>query len=169
MNTPYSEIYDIFLDLISNDTTFFIRNEDRTINQDFTNERMKKLLNRAIINIKLINDKKDFEIDLDNKDNENDTLLYEATQIEKYLIATYMFASYIDEEFVVRIKELKRIGFSDKEIEITMFSPSQSLKEFNNSVARIKSENESNVKMYLRRGRLDNKYKFYQWKPLGGE
>jgi hypothetical protein len=169
MNTPYSEIYDIFLDLINKDTTFFIRNSDNTINQEFTNERMKKLLNHAIINIKLINDKKDFEIDLDEKDNDNSTLLYEATKIEQYLIANYMFASYIDEEFVVRINELKRIGFSDKEIEITIFSPSQSLKEFNNSVIRLKSENESKVKMYLRRGRLDNKYKFYNWKPLGGE
>lgn len=169
MNTPYSEIYDIFLDLINKDTTFFIRNSDNTINQEFTNERMKKLLNHAIINIKLINDKKDFEIDLDEKDNDNNTLLYEATKIEQYLIANYMFASYIDEEFVVRISELKRIGFSDKEIEITIFSPSQSLKEFNNSVIRLKNENESKVKMYLRRGRLDNKYKLYNWKPLGGE
>lgn len=161
MNTPYSEIYEIFLDLVKKDTKFFIMNEDGTVNQLPTIERMKKLLNRAIVEIKLVRDKKDFEIDLDDKDNDNEELLFEATNIEKNIIADYMFACYIDEEFVVRINELKKIGFTDSELRY--FSPANSLKEFNSAVLSMNQKNENKVKMYLRRGRLNHKYKLYDY------
>ncbi len=163
MSTPYSEIYNLFLDKIKSDSNFFILNPDGTVNEQLTDERKKKLLNRAVPLIKFINDKKNFEIDLNDKDNELSILNYDATDMELELMASYMYQCYIDEFGVERIHALSEAGFSDSEIKIVLHSPANSLKEFMAKYESLKLENVDKTKMYLRRGRLDNKYKLYNW------
>ena len=60
MNTPYSEIYELFQNRIIRDTTFFIQNADQQRFKKVAENRMLQLLNQAISNILLIPDKKEF-------------------------------------------------------------------------------------------------------------
>jgi hypothetical protein len=159
MATPYSEIYDLFKDLIVKDTTFYVTGVTEAEIAELAEIRMKKLLNRAITNIITIKDKKNFEVDFYNKDDVTETFLFDLIEVEKHFIADYMFYCYAGEDRIVMWKALKQRNFTDNDIKIIMNSPANSLKEFNNSVNELKAENESKVKVYLRRDRETWKYK----------
>lgn len=160
--TPYSEVFNSFKDLIIRDTTFFIKNPDATTVEQIAEIRMLKLLNHAITNIMLVRDKRNFEINfLEVMDNNLKQFNEDLTRIEIDIIAYFMWQCYIDEEVVVRLKELKNIGFSDDEIKF--FSPANSLKEFKDTYDKLKNENINRVKEYKRRGRKDFKLKTHNF------
>ena len=163
MNTPYSEIYELFQNRIIRDTTFFIQNADPTEVQEVAENRMLQLLNQAISNILLIPDKKNFEVNFLNKDDLTNTFLFELVDIERQLIADYMFEVYASEDYITRWKALKQRYFTDDEIKIVLNSPANSLREFTNSIELLKDENRKKVKMYLRRNRDDWSYKYFDW------
>lgn len=163
MATPYTEIYDLFKDIIIRDTNFYVKNLTPEEIAQIAEERMKKLLNRAIYHIVTINDKKNFEVDFYNKDDTLSEFLFELIPIEKELIANYMFYCYACEDRIVMWKALNQKHFTDDEIKIVMNSPANSLKEFNNSTKELKQENDEKVKMYLRRDRETWKYKYFNW------
>lgn len=163
MNTPYSEIYELFQNRIIRDTTFFIQNADPTEVQEVAENRMLQLLNQAISNILLIPDKKNFEVNFLNKDDLTNTFLFELVDIERQLIADYMFEVYASEDYITRWKALKQRYFTDDEVKIVLNSPANSLKEFTNSIELLKAENRKKVKMYLRRNRNDWSYKYFDW------
>ena len=163
MNTPYSEIYTLFQNRIIRDTTFFIQNAEPTEVQKIAENRMLQLLNQAISNILLIPDKKNFEVNFMNKDDVNSTFLFELMNIEKQLIADYMFEVYASEDYITRWQALKQRYFTDDEIKIVLNSPANSLREFTNSIELLKVENRKKVKMYLRRNRNDWSYKYFDW------
>ena len=163
MNTPYSEIYELFQNRIIRDTTFFIQNAEPTEVQKIAENRMLQLLNQAISNILLIPDKKNFEVNFMNKDDVNSTFLFELMNIEKQLIADYMFEVYASEDYITRWQALKQRYFTDDEIKIVLNSPANSLREFTNSIELLKVENRKKVKMYLRRNRNDWSYKYFDW------
>lgn len=163
MNTPYSEIYELFQNRIIRDTTFFIQNAEPTEVQQVAENRMLQLLNQAISNILLIPDKKNFEVNFMNKDDVNSTFLFELMNIEKQLIADYMFEVYASEDYITRWQALKQRYFTDDEIKIVLNSPANSLREFTNSIELLKAENRKKVKMYIRRKRDDWSYKYFDW------
>lgn len=163
MNTPYSEIYDLFKDIIIKDTTFYIKNVTPEEVAQIAEIRMKKLLNRAIYYIVTVKDKKNFEVDFYNKDDTLSEFLFELIPVEKYLIANYMFYCYACEDRITMWKSLNQRYFTDDEVKIVMNSPANSLKEFNNLTKGLKEENEDKVKMYLRRSRETWKYKYFNW------
>jgi len=163
MNTPYSEIYELFQYRIIRDTTFFIINANPTEVQTVAEARMKQLLNQAIYEILSVPDKKNFEVNFLSKDDLTSTFLLELNEIEKNLMADYMFQVYASEDYIVRWQALKQRYFTDDEIKIVLNSPANSLKEFNSSIVLLKEENQKKVKVYLRRNRDDWKFKSYNW------
>jgi hypothetical protein len=163
MNTPYSEIYELFLLKIVRDKTFFIQTQTEVEQEQIAEIRMKGLLNQAIYNIVLIKDKKNFDVNFFDKDDVNNTFLFELYPIEKGLIADYMFENYVSEDYVDRWQALKQRLFTDDEIKVILNSPANSLKEFHSSIRDLKKDNESKVRMYLRRNRKDLKYKSFNY------
>ncbi|MCK9319830.1 hypothetical protein [Methanoculleus sp.] len=165
MNTPYSEIYELFQNRIIRDTTFFIQNAEPTEIQKVAEERMFQLLKQAISEILLIPDKKNFEINLLDRDDENLEFLFELIEIEKQILADFMFELYASEDYITRWQALKQRYFTDDEIKIVLNSPANSLREFTNSIALLKNDNRKKVKMYLRRSRDTWKYKPQNYNP----
>lgn len=159
MNTPYSEIYELFQNRIIRDTTFFIKNGTKEEIIEVAEYRMLQLMNQAIKEILLIKDKSNFEVNFLNKDDNSSEFLFELNEIEKNLIADFMFECYVTEDYLTRWQALKQRYFTDNEIKIVMNSPANSLKEFNSSVRELHNDNISKVKIYLRRSRDTWKYK----------
>lgn len=169
MNTPYSEIYELFQNRIIRDTTFFIQNTDPTEIQKVAETRMLQLLKQAISDLLLIPDKKNFEVNFLNRDDINSTFLFELIDIEKQLLADYMFEVYASEDYITRWQALKQRYFTDDEIKIVLNSPANSLKEFTNSIELLKTDNRKKVKSYLRRSRDTWKYKSQEYNPEVGD
>lgn len=169
MNTPYSEIYELFQNRIIRDTTFFIQNATQGEIQEVAETRMLQLLKQAISEILLISDKKNFEVNFIDRDDVNQTFSFELIDIEKQLIADYMFEVYASEDYIARWKALKQRYFTDDEIKIVLNSPANSLREFTNSIELLKVENRKKVKSYLRRSRDTWKYKSQEFNPEVGE
>lgn len=169
MNTPYSEIYELFQNRIIRDTTFFIQNAEPTEVQEVVEARMLQLLKQAISDLLLIPDKKNFEINFLNRDDVNSTFLFELIDIEKQLLADYMFEVYASEDYITRWQALKQRYFTDDEIKIVLNSPANSLREFTNSIELLKEENRKKVKSYLRRSRDTWRYKPYNYNPEVGD
>lgn len=165
MNTPYSEIYELFQNRIIRDTTFFIQNAEPTETQQVAEARMLQLLKQAISDLLLIPDKKNFEVNFLNRDDVNFTFLFELIDIEKQLIADYMFEVYASEDYITRWQALKQRYFTDDEIKIVLNSPANSLREFTNSIELLKEENRKKVKSYLRRSRDTWIYKPQNYNP----
>ena len=164
--TPYSKVFDSFKDLIIRDTTFFINNPNQDIVLKVSEDRMLKLLSHAITNIVLVRDSRNFQINfMEIRDDMNMQFTEMLTDIEIDLLAYFMWQCYIDEEFTLRFKELRRMGFSDKEI--TIFSPANTLKEFTSCVATLKSENTQRVIEYKRRDRKNLSLKGYKFNVEG--
>ena len=156
--TPYSDVFGSFLDLILQDSTFLIKNDNADLQREINNTRLLKLMTKAISCMYLVKDSKDFEINfIEMRDDENMQFVESLTQIEIDLIAYFMFECYINEETVAKIKALKSLSFSDDEIKT--FSPSNSLKEFNSAFESLKKDNIDRVKLYKRRDRSTMKYK----------
>ena len=169
MNTPYSEIYELFQNRIIRDTTFFIQNAEPTEIQQVAETRMLQLLKQAISDLLLIPDKKNFEVNFLNRDDINSTFLFELIDIEKQLLADYMFEVYASEDYITRWQALKQRYFTDDEIKIVLNSPANSLREFTNSIELLKEENRKKVKSYLRRSRDTWRYKPYNYNPEVGD
>ena len=168
MNTPYSEIYELFQNRIIRDTTFFIQNAEPTEIQQVAEDRMLQLLKQAISDLLLIPDKKNFEVNFLNRDDINSTFLFELIDIEKQLLADFMFEIYASEDYITRWQALKQRYFTDDEIKIVLNSPANSLREFTNSIELLKEENRKKVKSYLRRSRDTWLYKSYEYNPSEG-
>jgi len=169
MNTPYSEIYELFQNRIIRDTTFFIQNAEPTEIQEVAEVRMLQLLKQAISEFLLISDKKNFEVNFLNRDDINLIFLFELIDIEKQLLADFMFEIYASEDYITRWQALKQRYFTDDEIKIVLNSPANSLREFTNSIELLKVENRKKVKSYLRRSRDTWKYKSYDYNPEAGD
>lgn len=165
MNTPYSEIYELFQNRIIRDTTFFIQNAETTEIQQIAEARMLQLLKQAISDLLLIPDKKNFEVNFLNRDDVNFTFLFELIDIEKQLLADYMFEVYASEDYITRWQALKQRYFTDDEIKIVLNSPANSLREFTNSIELLKEENRKKIKSYLRRSRDTWRYKPQEFNP----
>lgn len=160
--TPYSEIFNSFMDLIIRDTTFLVKNPDVETELKVSETIMLRLLNHAITNMLLVRDSKDFEINfLQIKDDENMRFNEDFNSLEIDIIAYFMWQCYIEEEVVTRLQALKTLGFSDDEIK--SFSPAESMKQFRDSLDKLKSENILKVKQYKRISRKDFKYKRFDY------
>lgn len=151
--TPYETIYSSFMDLVIKDDTFF---KDHP--QEMIDKRMLNLMDKAITSMYLVPSKKDFEIDFLAIRNDN-LLLFEDTlnNVEVNLIARFMFQEYIEQDIVKKIRALKTMGFSSKEI--SAFSPANSLKQFDASFELLKNENYSRLHQYKNISRTTFKYK----------
>lgn len=155
--TPYGDIFDSFRILLIRDDKFF---KDHP--EELLEARMVKLLKHAVTNMMLVKDKRDFEINFMSI--MDDSLMQfneELTLLEVDLLAYFMWQCYIEEEVVVRLRELKNIGFRDDEI--AAFSPSGTIKEFRSTYNMLVHENINKVKEYKRRGRLDLKLKTHKF------
>lgn len=160
--TPYSEVFDSFRNLIIRDTTFLIKNPNQDIVKQVSEKRMVDLLRHAITNMMLVKDNKDFEINfMSIRDDELMQFKEQLNDFEIDILAYFMWQCYIEEEVVTRLKSLKTLGFSDDEIK--SFSPAESMKQFNNSLDKLKSENVRKVKEYKRRNRDTFKYKRFDY------
>lgn len=157
--TPYSEVYKAFLDRILRDTTFFVQKEPIDSTKTIAEVRMGKLLKSAIYEIMLSDGYTNCEINfLEQMDNDNETFLIELNLVEIQLFADLMFQAYVQEEVIVRIEALKRVGFQDSEIKIVINSPANSLKEYNNSFDALQKDNLRKIKNYKNRSRNTLKY-----------
>lgn len=156
--TPYSDVFDSFRGLLIRDDRFF-----KEPPKEILEVRMVKLLKHAVTNMMLVKDKRDFEINFMSI--MDDALMQfneELTLLEIDLLAYFMWQCYIEEEVVVRLRELKNIGFRDDEI--AAFSPSGTVKEFRSTYNLLVHENINRVKEYKRRGRLDFKLKTHKFR-----
>ena len=162
MATPYSEIYTLFQNRIVRDTTFFITGTPEEI-QTIAEARMLNLLNQSISEILLIPDKKNFEINFNDKDDLTSTFTFDLIDVEKQMLADFMFQIYASEDYITRWQALKQKYFTDDEIKIVLNSPANSLKEFTNSMELLKVKNDKKVKTYLRRNRDTWKYKSFDF------
>lgn len=157
--TPYSEVYEAFLDRILRDTSFFVQKDPLQDTKTIAETRMKKLLKSAIYELMLSDGKRNFEINfLEQLDDANNSFLIELNLAEIQLFADLMFQAYVQEEVIVRIEALKRIGFHDSEIKLSMNSPANSLKEYNNAFDALQSDNLRKIANYKNRSRDTLKY-----------
>ena len=152
--TPYSDVYEAFLDRILRDTSFFLQKEPLDSTKPIAEVRMGKLLQSAVYELMLSDGYKNCEINfLKQMDNNNDTFLMELNLVEIQLFADLMFQAYVQEEIIVRIESLKRVGFQDSEIKIVINSPANSLKEYNISFEKLQKDNLRKIKNYKNRSR----------------
>lgn len=159
MNTPYSEIYELFLDRIIKDDTFIVSADTPEESQALTEEKMSKILKQAIHEILSVNTKKNFQVDFRQKDDVAQTFSFELNFTEENLIADYMFYCHVSSDYILRWKALKEdYHFTDDEIKLIIHSPANSLKEFTASVNDLKDKNDEKLKIYLNRNRDTFKY-----------
>ena len=162
MMTPYSKIFNSFMDLIIRDTTLLIKNPSGDVVSKVSETMMIRLLEHALSNMILVRDNKDFEINfLQEKDDVNMKFNEELNSLEIDIIAYFMWQCYIEEEVVTRLQSLKTLGFSDDEIK--SFSPAESMKQFRDNLDKLKAENVLRVKQYKRLSRKDLKYKRFDY------
>lgn len=155
--TPYESIYSSFMDLVIKDETFFKGHP-----QEIIEMRMYNLMDKAITSMYLIPSRKDFEINfLTIKNDELKAFDETLNSIEINLIARFMFQEYIEQDFVQKIKALKTLGFSSKEI--SSFSPANSLKQFDASFNLLKNENVSMLTQYKNMSRTTLKRKLFDY------
>lgn len=157
--TKYSEVYEAFLDRIYQDDTFFVADEEIEKVKELTEKKLKKLMDIGLYRLMLSDGKRDFQVNfLEHMDDENDTFTIELSLVEIQLIADLMFEVYVNENFIVRIKELRKVGFQDSEIKLFIHSPANSLKEFNASYESLRQENKDKIYNYKQRDRKSLKY-----------
>lgn len=155
--TLYEDVFNGFKDLVIRDEKFF---KDHP--QNFLIQRMLKLMKHAITEMLLVRDRHNFEINfMDILDDKNMCFTIDLTPIEIDLLSSFMWQVYINEEVVMRLKQLKNIGFSDDEIKF--FSPAESMKTFNATFDSLRESNCEKVREYKRRGRLDFKIKTHNF------
>lgn len=155
--TPYEVVFDSFKDLMIRDNRILTEPP-----KELLKIRLLKLLKHAITNMMLVKDKRDFEINFISIMNDKEMVFNEdLTLIEIDIIAYFMWQCYIDEEVIVRLKELKNMGFKDDEI--AFFSPSMTVKEFRSIYNNLVYENAERVREYKRRGRMDMKLKTHKF------
>ncbi|MEG0086864.1 MAG: hypothetical protein RR817_10355 [Niameybacter sp.] len=160
--TPYEMVFDSFLDLIIRDDTFFVKNPDANLVNTMAEQRLLKLMKHALTNLMMVRDNKNFEI---NFMKICDDISWQFTEdlnaMEVDLIAYFMWQVYIDEEYTYRFRELRRLGFTDKDI--NQFSPANSITQFNKAVYSLKQENINRVKAYKSRRRDDFTFKRFNF------
>lgn len=163
MSTPYQKIYGMFKDRIGNDRKFYIKNDDVNIVNQFANMRMMKLLNQAIYYMYTCDesDKRDFEIDFNNRDDMLEQFNIELKDNECQLIADAMFCKYINEQTIDKLNALRNIGFKDDEL--VQFSPANTLKEFNATIDLLNNKTINSIKAYKKRDRSSGKYKNFNY------
>ena len=155
--TPYTSIYSSFMDLVIKDDTFFKGHPEEILET-----RMYNLMDKAVTSMYLIPSRKDFEINfLDIRDDDLKVFNETLNNIEINLIARFMFQEYIEQDVVQKIKALKTLGFSSKEI--SSFSPANSLKQFDASFSLLKSENASMLTQYKNMSRTTLKRKKFDY------
>lgn len=158
--TPFSEVYEAFLDRINRDTEFFIQDEDIEKVQKIADIRMRKLLDIAIYELMISEGTRDLEINfMEILDKEANIFTEELTLVEIQLLADLMFQKYIYEEIIVRIDAMKRAGFEDSEIKIILHSPANALKEFNAMYESLEQDNQKKIKNYRAKSRENMRYK----------
>lgn len=155
--TPYEHIYSSFMDLVIKDDTFFKNHP-----QEMIEEKMFRLLDKAITSMYLIPCKKNFELNfIEVRDDVLKVFTSTLNMIEINLIAYFMFQEYIEQDVVAKIRALKTLGFSSKEI--SSFSPANSIKEFNASFEILKQENKARLIQYKSIARDTLQYKCFDY------
>lgn len=163
MATPYSIIYDLFKDRIVRDSKFYIKNDNQELVNEVANRRIFKLLNQSIYYMYVYNDndKRDFQVDFYDKDDELLLFNIDLKEVECQLLADVMFDRYINEETIVKMNALRNIGFKDDEL--VQFSPANTLKEFNNTISLLNDKTNGSIMAYKKRDRDSRKYKGFNY------
>ena len=158
MNTPYSNVYNRFLVLLSNDRNL-LTDTDR--NRKLTEKKMKYLLDDAIAEL-MLRTRFDSPVDFTDKDDILSQFNFELNLIEEKVLANLMMEKYVDENTIVMINNLRNnLHYTDKEIQV--FCPANSLTAFEDAYSTMKEDNDKLVLSYKTRDRetfKKNKYGF---------
>ena len=161
--TMYEELYELFFDRIINDKKFFIPDIPQEELEEMAFKRAKSLLLEAIA-ILLNDGKLDItEIDFMNRDDTLEMFNFELTLIEKQLLADIMLECYIGKDLVT-LTDLKTMYFTDKDLK--MYSPSEAKKVLISSYNELRLTNREKINNYKSRGRLDYRYKPFDYGSL---
>lgn len=167
MNTPYSNIYNRFLVLVSNDRNLLTNTVKNT---KVTEKKLKYLLDDAIADL-MLRTRFDAPVDFTDKDDILNQFNFELTLIEEKVLSNIMMEKYVDENTIVMINNLRNnLHYTDKEIQV--FCPANSLSAFEDAYNSMKEDNDNLVMSYKTRDRKTfkkNNYKFENEDALNHE
>lgn len=156
MNTPYSKVWNRFLNKLNGDTVFFKKDINEQNARLMGEVKMLFYMDEAIREIMTCG-KYDCPIDLTKKDDALKEFSNELTSIEETLISETMFVKYIDDTTLGFMRALGKLFFSDSEIKV--FSPAEDMRSFESSFKRMQSSNYEDIIDYKLRNRETHKRK----------
>lgn len=156
MNTPYSNIYNRFLVLVSKDTELLGKGEKSKTQIE---KKLKYLLDDAIAEL-MLRSRFDSPADFTDKDDALMCFNFELTLIEEKILSSLMMELYVDETTLTMIRKLKAdLHYTDEEIKV--FCPANSLSAFESSYDRLKQNNDDLIISYKTRDRETHKKNHY--------
>ena len=156
MNTPYDNIYNRFLVLVSKDTELLVTDAK---SQAKIEKKLKYLLDDAIAEL-MLRSRYDSPVDFTDKDDVLKCFNFELTMVEEKILSSLMLEIYVDETTLTLIRKLKNnLHYTDDEVKV--FCPANSLSAFEDSYSRLKTNNDDLVISYKTRNRDTYKKKHY--------
>lgn len=149
--TSYEEIYQLFYNRVINDKRFFLVGVvDPTQAEEIAKSRAKSLLLESIV-IVMMQGNRDCDVDfITNRDDEREVFNFVLNLAEKQLLADIMFQRYLEKDITLRLNALGTV-FQDSDL--TVFAPSNDVKQFNLSLTELRLNNERAIEMYKSRNR----------------
>lgn len=149
--TSYEEIYNLFYNRVINDKRFFLVGVvSPTQAEEIARSRAKSLLLESIVIIMMYGNK-DCDVDfITNRDDEKEVFNFILNLAEMQLIADVMFQRYLEKDITLRLNALGTV-FQDSDL--TVFAPSNDVKQFNLSLTELRQNNEKAIDMYKSRDR----------------
>lgn len=156
MNTPYSNIYNRFIILVSKDKDLLNpRDKDKSVFE----KKLKYLLDDAISDI-MLRGRHNSPVNLTDKDDSLNCFNFELTLIEEQIIARVMLEKYVDETTLTLVGNMKNmLHYTDEQIKV--FCPSNSLTAFQSKYSEMVSDNDKMIDSYKTRDRETYKKNAY--------
>lgn len=154
VNTPYSDVFDVFIRKLKNDTTFFqYRGLDEAEINEIVGEHLLSLLGRAIDKLYSYGLP---DVDFYDRDDDFQTFNIELTKREIGLISDLMYLCYLEEDR----NKLKAVGMRFRTSELNMlFSPANDRRTFMQLLESIELNLENSISNYFSRDRLTWEFK----------
>ena len=152
MATKYENVYNRFINKIKKDKNFFsYKNCTEDEIEAIIKRRCFSLLDEAtiLVNNEIVN----FEIDFTDRNDEDEVFNFDLIKIEEELIAEKMYFLYFKEE-EVKVKQMQKYLGND----ISMFSPAEERKTFENMLEKVNSRYEKILDDYNARLRDGSGY-----------
>lgn len=151
VETSYEDIYKLFYDRVINDKRFFLIGVvDPAQAEEIARKRAKSLLLESIVII-MMHGNRDCDVDfITNRNDDTEVFDFVLNLAEKQLLADVMFQRYLEKDITLRLNALGTV-FQDSDL--TVFAPSNDVKQFSLSLTELRLNNERAIEMYKSRNR----------------